>query len=105
MILQVRKGQVVALGSMFQHTYLLFQEGPNGFKHFGQCDGKSGVMDKLEAYLKAERDSGRSVNYVFAEFPSNPILVSIDLKRLRQLVSHRQLHLREYLHIPQADQY
>ncbi|KAJ7241922.1 pyridoxal phosphate-dependent transferase [Mycena haematopus] len=84
-IMQVRKGPVVALGAIFHSTYHLFVEVPEGFKHFGQCDAQSGVMDKLEAYLQAEAEAGRKVSYIFSEFPSNPILVSVDLKRLRQL--------------------
>ncbi|KAF7337941.1 putative cystathionine gamma-synthase protein [Mycena venus] len=84
-LMKVRRGPVVALGAVFHNTYHLFLEAPDGFKHFGQCEARSGVMDKLETYLKTETESGRKVSYVFAEFPSNPILVSIDLKRLRQL--------------------
>ncbi|KAF8142299.1 pyridoxal phosphate-dependent transferase [Mycena galopus ATCC 62051] len=72
---------MVALGALFQSTYRLFLECAEGFKHFGQCDNQSNVPDKLEAHLK----SNGKVSYVFVEFPSNPILVSVDLKKLRQL--------------------
>ncbi|KAJ6515593.1 pyridoxal phosphate-dependent transferase [Mycena sanguinolenta] len=82
--MQTRKGSVVGLGAIFTSTYRLFVETP-GFKHFGACDAQSGVMDKLAAYLQTEAGAGRKVSYIFAEFPSNPILVSVDLKRLRQL--------------------
>ncbi|KAF7355569.1 putative cystathionine gamma-synthase protein [Mycena sanguinolenta] len=81
----VRKGPVVALGALFHGTYHLLSEFPDGFKHFGQCNAQSGVADKLEAYLQEEAKAGRKVSYIFVEFPSNPILVSVDLKRLRQL--------------------
>ncbi|KAF7355565.1 Pyridoxal phosphate-dependent transferase [Mycena sanguinolenta] len=82
--MQLRKGPAVGLGAIFTSTYFLLGEIP-GFKHFGACDAQSGVMDKLEVYLQAEAEAGRKVSYIFAEFPSNPILVSPDLKRLRQL--------------------
>ncbi|KAJ6515540.1 pyridoxal phosphate-dependent transferase [Mycena sanguinolenta] len=84
-VMQVRKGPMVGLGAMFVATYWLFSEFPDGFKHFGQCDAQSGVMDKLEIYLQEETKVGRKVSYIFTEFPSNPILVSVDLKRLRQI--------------------
>ncbi|KAK3393209.1 pyridoxal phosphate-dependent transferase [Podospora didyma] len=84
-MLAVRPGTVVVLGAVFSNTWNLFKETPTRSKHFGRCDAESGVMDKLEEYLAGEQDAGRQVSYVFAEFPSNPILVSIDLKRLRML--------------------
>jgi cystathionine beta-lyase/cystathionine gamma-synthase len=56
-------------------------------KHFGRCDAESGVMEALVEWLAGERAAGRKVGYVFAEFPSNPILVSVDLRRLREVVS------------------
>jgi cystathionine beta-lyase/cystathionine gamma-synthase len=78
---------VVLLGSVFHNTYPLLEEGEGGMKHFGRCDGGSGVMEALEEWLEGEKTAGRKVGYMFAEFPSNPILVSVDLKRLRELVS------------------
>ncbi|EAQ92846.1 hypothetical protein CHGG_01081 [Chaetomium globosum CBS 148.51] len=79
-------GTVVVLGSVFHNTYHLFLENEGGMKHFGQCDADSGVMEALEAWLEGEKVAGRKVGYIFAEFPSNPILVSLDLRRLRQIV-------------------
>lgn len=81
-------GTVVVLGSVFHNSFHLFRESDGGMKHFGRCDAASGVMDALEEYLEGERRAGRPVAYVFAEFPSNPILVSVDLQRLRELVSN-----------------
>ncbi|KAK0733957.1 pyridoxal phosphate-dependent transferase [Lasiosphaeria miniovina] len=83
--LAARRGPVVALGAVFHSTWQLFSEEPAGFKHFGRCDAEGRVMEQLEAYLEAEAAAGRAVSYVFAEFPSNPILVSVDLWRLREL--------------------
>ncbi|KAJ6515585.1 pyridoxal phosphate-dependent transferase [Mycena sanguinolenta] len=84
-IMQVCKGSMVGLGAIFVSTNHLFSEIPDGFKHFGRCDAHSGVMDELEVYLQAEAEAGRKVSYIFTEFPSNPLLVSFDLKRLREL--------------------
>lgn len=80
-------GTVLVLGSVFHNTWHLFEEAPGGMKHFGACGAASGVMDKVEAYLEAHYGEGRTVSYAFVEFPSNPLLVSADLKRLRQIVS------------------
>ncbi|KAK4128938.1 PLP-dependent transferase [Parathielavia appendiculata] len=79
------KGKVVVLGSIFHSSFHLFEESEGGVKHFGKCDAESGVMEELEAWLEKEKQAGRRVAYVFAEFPSNPILVSVDLRRLRQV--------------------
>lgn len=80
-------GTVLVLGAVFHSTWHLFEESPGGLKHFGDCSASSGVLDKVEEYLEAEAKEGRKISYAFTEFPSNPILVSVDLKRLRQLVS------------------
>ncbi|KAH6854205.1 pyridoxal phosphate-dependent transferase [Chaetomium sp. MPI-CAGE-AT-0009] len=78
-------GRVVVLGSVFHNTYHLLGESEGGMKHFGQCDADSGVMEALEEWLEGEKVAGRKVGYIFAEFPSNPILVSVDLRRLREV--------------------
>ena len=85
--MEARPGPVVVLGAVFHSTWYLAQEAPHGFKHFGRCDAAGGAMGELEAYLAAERAAGRRVSFLFVEFPSNPILVSVDLRRLRELVS------------------
>ncbi|KAK2611388.1 hypothetical protein N8I77_004728 [Diaporthe amygdali] len=76
-------GTILVLGSVFQSTWRLFDETPGGIKHIG--DAGSGVMHKVEEYLEAYYKQGKTISYTFLEFPSNPILVSIDLKRLRQI--------------------
>lgn len=80
-------GTALLLGSIFHNTYHLVEEAPAGMRHFGACDAASGVMDEVEAWLEGHYREGRTVGYAFLEFPSNPILVSADLKRLRQIVS------------------
>ncbi|KAK4140319.1 uncharacterized protein C8A04DRAFT_32197, partial [Dichotomopilus funicola] len=78
-------GKVVVLGSVFHNSWHLFLESEGGMKHFGRCDRDSGVIEALGEWLEGERLAGRGVAYVFVEFPSNPILVSVDLKRLREV--------------------
>ncbi|KAK4248466.1 vacuolar transporter chaperone 4 [Corynascus novoguineensis] len=80
-------GTVVVLGSVFHNTWHLAEENPGGMKHYGRCDPDSGVMEALEVWLEGEKVAGRKVAYIFAEFPSNPILVSVDLKRLREVAN------------------
>ncbi|KAB5551130.1 pyridoxal phosphate-dependent transferase [Coniochaeta sp. 2T2.1] len=80
-----RPGKAVAMGSIFHNTYHLQEEAPQGFKHFGRMDGDGKGIDELEAFLEAEAREGRKVTYVFTEFPSNPIMVSADLHRLKSL--------------------
>jgi len=83
--LQERKpGMVLVLGSIFHNTYHLFHEAPCGLQHFGQANGASNVMEQVEEWMEKEK---KAVSYCFVEFPSNPLLVSVDLKRLRQIVS------------------
>lgn len=81
------QGTILLLGSIFHNTYHLIEEAPAGMKHFGVCDAASGVMDEIEAWLEGHYREGKTVGYAFLEFPSNPLLVSADLKRLRQIVS------------------
>lgn len=93
-----RRGPVVALGAVFHSTFHLFEElegttttdgeeeeEVKGFKHFGECEDSEKVMDQLEEYAKGLKQKGRKVGYVFVEFPSNPLLVSVDLGRLRKI--------------------
>lgn len=84
-LMQWRSGVVVPLGSIFHNTWHLQEEAPQGYKHFGRMDGAGKGLDELEAYLEAEAKEGRKITYAFVEFPSNPIMVSADLVRLREL--------------------
>lgn len=97
-----RKGPVVALGAVFHSTFHLFEEldeehddaaNAEGetqkevekFKHFGNCEDSDKVMDELEEYCKDLQQKGQKVGYLFVEFPSNPLLVCVDLERLRKI--------------------
>jgi len=84
-LMQWRSGKVVPLGSIFHNTWHLQEEAPQGYKHFGRVDGTGKGLDEFEAYLEEEAKEGRKITYAFVEFPSNPIMVSADLSRIRQL--------------------
>jgi cystathionine gamma-synthase len=98
LLLQRRPGTVVILGAVFHSTFHLAEDALGGMKHFARCDSAGGGVDEFEEYLEAEAKEGRKISYAFVEFPSNPILVSADLKRVRQLVS-RQLLSPTSLHV------
>ncbi|KAL2270223.1 hypothetical protein VTJ83DRAFT_2407 [Remersonia thermophila] len=78
-------GTVAVLGSVFHSSWALFGEGQGGMKHFGRCGGDSRVIEELDEWLEGERQAGRKTAFIFAEFPCNPILVSVDLVRLKQV--------------------
>ncbi|KAH6691289.1 cystathionine gamma-synthase [Plectosphaerella plurivora] len=84
LILAHRPGTVVMLGSLFHSTFhWLIEQSPHGVKHFGAVDAAG--LDILEAWLGEERAAGRPVSYALIEFPSNPLLASADLRRLKAL--------------------
>ncbi|TLD25126.1 hypothetical protein PspLS_05538 [Pyricularia sp. CBS 133598] len=80
-----RPGKVLCLGAVFKHTWIQFSEGGgDGMKHFGACQDDD-FISQVGEWLEEEYREGRQVSYCFLEFPSNPILVSADLKGLRSL--------------------
>lgn len=76
-------GTILVLGSVFPSTWHLFNETPGCMKHIG--DAGDSVVDKVEDYIGTTYKYGRTISYVFFEFPSNPILVSINLQRVRAI--------------------
>ncbi|EXJ70720.1 uncharacterized protein A1O5_05710 [Cladophialophora psammophila CBS 110553] len=76
-------GTTILFGMAFMDTLTTFQEFGSGFKFFGL--GSDEDLSALEAFLREERDQGRKVQAIWAEFPANPILVTPDLSRLRAL--------------------
>lgn len=85
-LLEHRPGSVVILGIAFHSTvHYLHESSPHGYKHFGPVDAKG--LDIFEAWLEEEATAGRDVSYVLTEFPNNPLLASVDLRRLKKLVS------------------
>ncbi|KAI0877561.1 cystathionine gamma-synthase [Hypoxylon argillaceum] len=75
----LRAGPTVVFGAVFHSTYHLFEEADGGIRHYGRADESD--VDDFEKYL----EGGGDCAFVFTEFPSNPILVSVDLMRLRRL--------------------
>ncbi|KAI1335641.1 cystathionine gamma-synthase [Xylariaceae sp. FL0016] len=75
----LRDGPTVVFGAVFHSTWHLFEESTGGIKHYPSCSDAE--VDEFEKYL----EGGGKCGYVFTEFPSNPILVCVDLMRLRQL--------------------
>lgn len=75
-------GMNIEMGIVFHSTHeLLYEDSINGWKHFGRVDTQS--LDSMEAWLQA----GNRVSYAIVEFPGNPTLESVDLHRLKALVS------------------
>lgn len=65
-----------------------FHSTPHVFAEFGpglEWMGLGTEYDELEEFLKSEAAEGRPVLAVWTESPSNPLLVSSDLNRLRKL--------------------
>ncbi|GKT75583.1 cystathionine gamma-synthase [Colletotrichum tofieldiae] len=84
-VLEYRPGAVVILGVAFHSTMHYLQESsPHGYKHFGPVDAKG--LDDFESWLDGEAAAGRDVSYVITEFPSNPLLASIDIGHLKKLL-------------------
>lgn len=79
-------GSVVLLGIVFHNTvhYLEKYLSEDKLKHIAEA-GPAG-LDELERWLEKETAAGRRISYLFIEFPSNPILVSTDLKRVKAMV-------------------
>ncbi|KAI2636132.1 cystathionine gamma-synthase [Xylaria nigripes] len=75
----LRAGPTVVFGAVFHSTFQIFEERVGGIKHYGLADDAS--VDDFEMHLAG----GGECSFVFTEFPSNPILVSVDLMRLRRL--------------------
>ncbi|KAI0857894.1 cystathionine gamma-synthase [Xylaria cubensis] len=78
-IMSLRAGPTVVFGAVFQSTYHLFNESEGGIRHYGSADDSD--VDDFETYL----EGGGKCAYVFTEFPSNPVLVSVDIVRLQRL--------------------
>ena len=84
LLLAYHKATTVLFGFAFHNTIHVFEDWPNtGFKLLGL--GSSEDIDTLELYLDSEIKEGRKVGAVFAEFPSNPSIVTPDLIRIRKL--------------------
>ncbi|KAH8594745.1 pyridoxal phosphate-dependent transferase [Bisporella sp. PMI_857] len=84
-MLQARyKAASVLFGFAFHSTIHVFEDWDStGFKFLGL--GTAEDIETLEQYIEAESKEGRKVHAVYLEFPSNPLIVTPDLVRLRKL--------------------
>ena len=80
----LRPGSTVLFGFAFHSTPHVYKEYSSTFKWFGRGDEDD--LKQLEAFCDSEAVGGRSIQAVWAEFPSNPNLSTPDLKSLRTLV-------------------
>lgn len=81
-----RPGKSVCFGFPYTDTLKILQKWGPGCHFFGH--GTASDLDKLEALLRSSRasaDGEPPVQALFCEFPSNPLLRSPDLTRIRQL--------------------
>ncbi|KAL7625717.1 hypothetical protein AAE478_004940 [Parahypoxylon ruwenzoriense] len=84
-MLRRNPGTTVLFGMAFMNTPTVFEEFGPGFAFFG--NGTDDDLRDLEEFLQTERDNHRRVQAIWAEFPSNPLLVTPDLTRLRALAN------------------
>lgn len=77
------QSSAVLFGFSFHSTIHVFKDFEIGHKFLGL--GTSSDVDALQTYLETEAAEGRRVGAVFAEFPSNPNIVTPDLVRIRKL--------------------
>ncbi|KAI0203900.1 cystathionine gamma-synthase [Astrocystis sublimbata] len=83
----LRDGPTVVFGAIFKSTFQIFSESEGGIKHYGRADDSD--VDDFEKYL----GEGGKCAYVFTEFPSNPLMVSVDITRLRKLADKYGFYL------------
>lgn len=78
---KLNKGMTVLFGLAFHQTIHIFEYFGPGVKHFPLAT----EYDELENYLKEEAEKGTPVQAIWTEFPSNPLIVSADLWKLREI--------------------
>ncbi|RMZ76857.1 hypothetical protein DV738_g4734, partial [Chaetothyriales sp. CBS 135597] len=80
-----RKTQSVVFGFLYELTPKLLQLYSESFHFYGF--GTEDEMDQLEARLEEAQQLNRPVQSVWCELPSNPLLHSVNLIRLRRLAN------------------
>lgn len=73
----------IVFGFPYELTLKLLQTYGVSCRFYGL--GTPGELDEMEAYLESEHGSGRKVQSVWCECASNPLLRTVDLKRIRSL--------------------
>lgn len=77
------RGSTVLFGMAFMNTLTAFEEFGPQCKFLG--NGTKDDLRALEEFLREEREASRKVQTIWAEFPANPLLVTPDVSRLREL--------------------
>lgn len=78
-----RHSSSVLFGFAFHSTIHVLEDYGPGVQFFGL--GTDSDLTQLEKYLSAQAREGKKIQAVWAEFPSNPLLVTPDLARLKRL--------------------
>ena len=90
-MLKCYPGTSVLFGMAFMNTVTAFEEFGPGYKFFGL--GSEEDLNDLEAFLQEERNQGRKVQAIWAEFPANPLLVTPNITKLRELADKHDVVL------------
>ncbi|KAL2065727.1 hypothetical protein VTL71DRAFT_3397 [Oculimacula yallundae] len=77
--------KTVLFGFAFHSTPHVFEDFGPGSKFLGL--GTAEDLLELEEYLKTEKAEGRKVQALWTEFPANPLIVTPDIAKLRQLAT------------------
>ena len=76
----------VLFGFAFHSTIHILEDYGPGYEFLGL--GTDEEIDKLEQHLSALSQQGKTLQAIWAEFPSNPLLVTPNLFRLRELADN-----------------
>lgn len=83
LLLKWRGTESVVFGFPYELTLKLLQTYGKGCVFYGF--GTPEELDQLEEHLQSELENGRAVQAVWCECPSNPLLRTVNLDRIRQL--------------------
>ncbi|KAL8832605.1 MAG: hypothetical protein Q9191_000174 [Dirinaria sp. TL-2023a] len=78
-----KPAESIVFGFPYELTLKLLQTYGISCRFYGL--GTPGELDEMETYLQLEASRGRRVQSVWCECASNPLLRSVDLKRIRSL--------------------
>jgi cystathionine gamma-synthase len=78
-----RPGETVVFGFLYELTLKVMQKYGPKWKFYGF--GTDEELDEFEEYLADEWKQGRTVQSVWCECASNPLLRTVDLERIRRL--------------------
>ncbi|KAE8373757.1 cystathionine gamma-synthase [Aspergillus bertholletiae] len=86
---QWRGGQSIVFGFPYELTLKLVETFGKSCKFYGF--GTPDELEDLEAYLHTETENGRWIQAIWCECPSNPLLRTVDLDRIRQLADQYRI--------------